>query len=134
MFLKSGLRLIGLHALLIAMTIQGLTPGTYTIVSPWALRRLDPCAAASPPDARYGRIPENDRPAPSNGTDHDEAPDEVVIPGGFRTKTILSRQPAIPSARPAWTNARHDPLLLAQSQRPAAPVSDPIFSLCRMTC
>ncbi len=131
---KSGLRLIGLQALLVAITIQGVTPCTYSLVSPWVLRWLDPSAPTGHPDARYGRMPENDRPAPLNATDPDEAPDEVVIAGDFHTHTVLSRWPVLPSGRPAWADARPESCLRAPPHRPAAPVTDPISSLCRMTC
>src|SRR5271156_6653530 len=81
---RRGLRQIGLHALLIAVTIQGVTPHTFTILSPWVLGQNDPSADTGHADARYDGIPENDRPAPLNGTDHDEAPGEIVMPCAFR--------------------------------------------------
>lgn len=131
---RSGLRLIGLQALLIAVTIQGVTPHTFTILSPWVLGQLDPSATTGHPDARYGGIPENDRPAPLDGTDHDEAPGEIVMPCACGTAALLGRSPAFHSSRPACANARHDALISTRPPLPAPPAADPLSSLCRLTC
>jgi hypothetical protein len=131
---RSVLRLIGLQALLIAVTIQGLTPHTFTILSPWVLGRLDPSATTGRPDARYGGIPENDRPAPLNGNDRDEAPGEVVIPSAFRAESILGRRVAFRSGGTARTDDRHETHILPRRFHPASPAADPISSHCRLTC
>ncbi len=131
---RSGIRLIGLHALLVAVTIQGLTPHTFTILSPLVLGRLDPSATSGHPDARYGGIPENDRPAPLNGTDRDEAPGEIVISGESCAEAILGGRPAFDSRSPAWANAQHDTHIFTRRYPPTSPASDPISSHCRMTC
>ena len=104
MAVKSGLRLISFYALLIATTVQGVTPGTYTVVSAWALQRLDTFASAGQADTRYGGIPNNDRPAPSNDADHDGAQDESAIPNEHWIETIHSQPQATPSDQMAWAN------------------------------
>jgi hypothetical protein len=131
---KSGLRLINVYALLIATMVQGLTPGTYTVVSPWALQRLDIFASAGQADTRYTGIPENDRPAPSNDADHDGAPDESAIPNEHCIQAIHSQPPATPSNRMALANFFRAPHRFAGPRHPAALVTDSISSLCRMIC
>jgi hypothetical protein len=131
---KRGLRLIGLNALLIAIMVQGLTPCTSNLVSPWALRWLDPWASANHSDLGHGGIPGHDRAAPLDRTDRNEAQDDVVTPGDFRSPTILSRWSSLPSIRPAWIHARHNSLLVTRLQGPPALVTDLISSICRMTC
>lgn len=131
---RSVIRQIGLQVLLIAVTIQGVTPHTFTILSPWVLGQNDPSADTGHADARYDGIPENDRPAPLNGTDHDEAPGEIVMPCAFRTAALIGRSPAFHSGRPAWANARHDTLISTRPSLPAPPATDPLSSQCRLTC
>ncbi len=134
MAVKSGLRLISFYALLIATTVQGVTPGTYTVVSPWALQRLDTFASAGQADTRYGGIPNNDRPAPLNDADHDGAQDESAIPNEHWIETIHSQPQATPSDQMAWAHVLRAHSRFAGPRHAAAMVTDPISSLCRMMC
>ena len=62
---RSGLRLVGLHAISIALMVQGLTPDVHTLVSPLVIQWLFLDMASSGPDADHGRMPDDGRPAPS---------------------------------------------------------------------
>ena len=110
--MKSGLRLISFYALLIATTVQGVTPGTYTVVSPWALQRLDTFASAGQADTRYGGIPNNDRPAPSRNDAITMVAGPVCDPNEHWIETIHSQPQATPSDQMAWAH-----VLRAQSLR-----------------
>jgi hypothetical protein len=132
-------RSISVLALLIASTIQGLTPDADSVVSPFALQWLQ-LYAAGHRDAAHGRRPDVDRSAPSNDAHHDEAPDEVGLPVRPGAETILSRRPT-DSHSGLFTStglgkpwARLDSLLPGLSPRPSAPITDLVSSLCRMIC
>ncbi len=134
MFLKCGRQHIGVHALLIAIAIQGLTQCTHTVIARWTPRSLDPFTLAGVADIDYGTIPENDRPTPSDDSDENEAPDEFVISGASCTRTILSLLPATPSGRRAWPNVRHAPFRFTGLNERVTLLSAPISALCRLIC
>ena len=87
---KSGHRLI-IHAISIALMVQGLTPDVHTLVSPLLLHRLFHTVEQGGPDVCHGRMPEKDRPAPSNNDD-DRAPDEIVVVGEHGATTLVRRR------------------------------------------
>ena len=60
---ESGLRLVGLHAISIALMVQGLTPDVHTLVSPLVMQWLFLDTAAGGPDAGHGRMPDDGSPA-----------------------------------------------------------------------
>jgi hypothetical protein len=140
MFRERTLRLIAVNAMLIASTIQGLTPDTDSVVSPFALQWLQRYAGPGHRDAAHGRRPDAERSAPSNDADQDEAPVEVVLPVVPGPRALLSRRSAdahsrhFTSTRLGNSTARLDSLLEGLSPRPTATVTDPISALCRMIC
>jgi hypothetical protein len=131
--------LISTHALLIASTIQGLTPDADSVVSPFALQWIR-LYAAGHRDAAHGRRPDMGRSAPSNNAHHDEAPDEVVLPVRPGAESILSRRSADSHGRLFTSTGRGKPPARLESlhpdlfPHPTAPVIDLISSLCRMIC
>jgi len=137
---ERAVRLTSILALLIASAIQGLTPDADSVVSPFALRRLQLFAVAVDGDAAQGRLPDADRSTPSNDAHHDEAPDEVVLPVGAGASTIPSRRPAdwhrrlFTSTGPGQPSTRPGPFLAGLSHGPSTPTTDLIVSLCRMIC
>jgi hypothetical protein len=133
-YLKCGRQHIGVHALLIAIAIQGLTQCTHTVISRWAPRSLDPFTSAGAADIDYGTIPEKDRPTPSDDSDENEAPDEFVISGESCTRIILSLRPATPAGRRAWPNVRRAPFRFTGLNGRVTLLSERISTLCRLIC
>jgi hypothetical protein len=137
---ERAVRLTSILALLIASTIQGLTPDAESVVSAFALQWLQLFAAAVDRDAAQGRIPDADRSTPSNDAHHDEAPDEVVLAIGAGTSTIPSRRLTdwhrrlFTSTGPGQPSTRPGPLLAGLSHGFSTPTTDLIISLCRMIC
>jgi hypothetical protein len=139
MFRKSDLRLIGLNIVLIALTIQGLTPDPYNLVSPLAFQWLDSFAASGDHDPLHSQSPAKNRPAPSPSSE-EGTPEEVALPGEPREDTILRRRLA-EATNPPLTSigsnqhlTRPDPPFSGRSRRPTELVRDRISSLCRLTC
>ena len=135
---KRRLRLLGSYAVLIASTIQGMTPDGRSIVSPWALESLQVAGTIGGPPTCDGRMPGDDRPSPSGDDDGTSA--EVVLAGDLLTSTAPGRRlvalhshpfasigPAIVSDAAA---SRHS----ARPRRRSESVGDRISSLCRFTC
>jgi hypothetical protein len=140
MYRASRLRLIGLHAVLIASTLQGLTPDSQSVASPWALEWLRLPAEANGSDARLGRMPANDRPSVPDGSDRDETSAEVALPcepGGqatLRRRLAHSQSHLMPAI--AVGHAADAPVAL-RSERPGDPresVTDLTISLRRLNC
>jgi hypothetical protein len=140
MLRERAVRSIGVLTLLIASTIQGLTPDADGVVSPFALRWVQLSATAGDRDAAQGRIPDADRRTPSSDAHHDEEPGEVVLPVGAGASTIANRRPADSHSRLFTSTgsgrplARPDALLASLSHSPPTPITDLISSLCRMIC
>jgi hypothetical protein len=137
---EKAVRLTGILALLMASTIQGMTPDADSVVSPLASRWLRLLAAGVDRDAALGRIPDTDRPPPPIDAHHDEAPDEVVLPLGAGDSTILYGRAderhgrALTSTGAVRSSARPGPPLAGHPHIPPTPTTDPITSLCRMIC
>lgn len=131
---KRSLRQAGFLALLIATAIQGLTPGTRTLVSPWALERLGACMSVEDPGAGFGQLAESGRPTAPVDADRDETPDEAVVTADVRGETRSVPAPTVPPARWAGDDGRPDLLPCARPHDPPTPTRSPISSLCRMTC
>lgn len=135
----SRLRLFGLHAVLIASTIQGLAPDAHSLASPSALGWLRVAMAPGRPEARRGRMPGNDRPIPLDA-DQDATSVEVAILGEPMAGTALHRRlaeafghpfasmgPSRPAVAPgAWSGVREPHRSIAGT--------DLISCRCRLTC
>jgi hypothetical protein len=140
MFRESRLRRIGLHAILIVSTIQGLTPDAHSVVSSWALEWLQLSAGAGGLDARHGRMAGNDRPSPSNDADEDGTTAEVVLPGESGAQTVLRRRLDESHSHPFASIGVCKPSdapgagLLGRPRPPTASPNDPTASHCRLTC
>lgn len=133
---KRRIRALGLHALLIVTTIQGLTPDVRSLASPWTLDRLDNLMAAA-----GACIPVADRPDPPSQPEHDGASAESVLAGEPGGAPILGRRrpaawpadlfPPAGSHRPSTGPAHVSTTflhLVPDANRPA------LAALCRLTC
>jgi hypothetical protein len=140
MYRESRLRRIGLHAVLIVSTIQGLTPDAHSVASSWALEWLRLSAAEEGLDARCGRTPEECRPSPSNDAGEDGTSAEAVLPGESGAPTALRRRLAEshshPWASPSIRESSDAPGThpAGRPRHPSGSVDAPTSSLCRLTC
>lgn len=136
---EGRLRLIGLHAVLVASMVQGLTPDACSLASPWGLEWLRAAMSSGGADAGLGRRLQNERPF-SGDTDQDATSAEVAIPDEPMVR-------ATPHPRPAdwcnhasasidrfgpWRGPDRGPW--PRASRPYGPDDDPIARLCRLTC
>jgi hypothetical protein len=140
MFPKPDLRVAALAALLMASAVQGLTPATFSIASPWAFQRLSACAAADQPDARHFGLSEKEHPSPPDSDDREDTSGEMIVAGDLLTQTLSGRRTddsdSLDYLGREGSNQHADPSssLAACPHHPARPLVDQQRPPCRMTC